>query len=397
MQELKEPIEYNSKTGVVNEKPVPNEVVHGSGQTWQKPDPNEVSIKQVQGNAPAPEPAPPVTMANIAEKKKRASKAPTSATGVTSGSSLSSLSEVLKSDRAEQDAWVQGGKKLSDAPDFLKPALSQKAEYDAWVQGGKKPSDTPDFLKNISSTGTSMGDIVRQRLRDTGTQAETPVSSKSPKPVKNNSFWNSEVQDMLRKGTLPPSSTIKNDLELHPMVETLPDNLTIKGSLKTGLGGRLKALPKGLIVEGSMDLGGSMIKTLPEKLNVPGDFKAPNNLISLPSNMTVGGSLNLNHCPITEYPKDVKVGKNVNLMDTKISTLPSNMKVPGDLDLFRTHVEKFPAGFVVKGKVRLPDGRVISSVNMRKEPATLIKDVVEPSSSVEDDESKKIGNDTFDQ
>ena len=63
-------------------------------------------------------------------------------------------------------------------------------------------------------------------------------------------------------------------------------------------------------------------------------------IISLPSDLKVGGDLYLYNSKITSLPSDLTVGGDLNLTNTPITSLPSDLKVGGDLYLYNTPLSK---------------------------------------------------------
>ena len=87
-----------------------------------------------------------------------------------------------------------------------------------------------------------------------------------------------------------------------------------------------------------LDLSGSSIKKLPNKLYVIGDLNLfSSNITKLPNDLYVDGSLYLIETGITELPDNLYVGDRLILRGcTQLSKLPDNLYVGGDLHVYGT-------------------------------------------------------------
>jgi len=88
--------------------------------------------------------------------------------------------------------------------------------------------------------------------------------------------------------------------ELIESKKTLPDNLTVEGSLNLEYCTSLKTLPDNLTIKGNLYLVGcTSLKTLPNNLTVKGylELAGCSSLKTLPNNLTVKGILFLWMCP----------------------------------------------------------------------------------------------------
>jgi hypothetical protein len=101
----------------------------------------------------------------------------------------------------------------------------------------------------------------------------------------------------------------------------------------------ITSLPDNLTVGGSLDLEGAAITSLPDNLTVGGSLYLEGAAItSLPDNLTVGGSLNLEGTAITSLPDNLTVGGSLNLRGTAITSLSDNLTVGGYLNLEGTAI-----------------------------------------------------------
>ena len=90
---------------------------------------------------------------------------------------------------------------------------------------------------------------------------------------------------------------------------------------------------------GSLDLRGTQITSLPDNLTVGGGLNLEGTRVtSLPDNLTVGGSLDLCGTRITSLPDNLTVGGYLNLCGTRVTSLPDNLTVGGGLNLEGTRV-----------------------------------------------------------
>jgi hypothetical protein len=91
---------------------------------------------------------------------------------------------------------------------------------------------------------------------------------------------------------------------------------------------------------GSLDLRGTGITSLPDNLTVGGSLDLENctGITSLPDNLTVGGYLDLRGTGITSLPDNLTVGGYLDLRGTGITSLPDNLTVGGSLYLRGTGI-----------------------------------------------------------
>jgi hypothetical protein len=139
----------------------------------------------------------------------------------------------------------------------------------------------------------------------------------------------------------------------------LPENFTVKGSLDLR-NVQIEKLPKGLTVSGYLDLSGTKIKELPEGLTVGRNLYLDSSLIEvLPKRLHVVGSLSLSYTKIKELPEGLIVGGDLDVSNTQIKELPKGLTVKGGLDLMNTPIECLPEGLKVGGSLYLDDSALI--------------------------------------
>ena len=134
------------------------------------------------------------------------------------------------------------------------------------------------------------------------------------------------------------------------------DNHLYHGGYLDLRGTGITSLPEGLTVGGSLDLEGCTgITSLPEGLTVGGYlYLRGTGITSLPEGLTVGGSLDLRGTGITSLPEGLTVGGNLDLRGTGITSLPEGLTVGGYLDLEGcTGITSLPEGLTVGGYLDL--------------------------------------------
>ena len=141
-----------------------------------------------------------------------------------------------------------------------------------------------------------------------------------------------EVQDYIvnnKRGNLNLDSL------LYPGPISLPDNLTVRGSLylRNSL---IKALPKNLRIEGDLNLSGADITTLPSDIKVGGFIELGQSKIeTLPDNLTVNSSLSVAGTKIKKLPKGLKVKYSLFLYGLpieRVEDLPADLEVQGRIE-----------------------------------------------------------------
>jgi Leucine-rich repeat (LRR) protein len=102
---------------------------------------------------------------------------------------------------------------------------------------------------------------------------------------------------------------------------------------------------KGLeLIDGSLDLRGTPIESLPENLSVGVDLDlSDTNIKSLPKNISVVRCLYLRGTPIRSLHENLCLVGHLDLRGTKIKSLPKNLSVGDDLDLRGTQIKALPA------------------------------------------------------
>lgn len=126
---------------------------------------------------------------------------------------------------------------------------------------------------------------------------------------------------------------VEGDVDLSGSdIATLPDNLTIIGSLIARECARLSALPAGLDIMDSLDLRNTPITSLPADIGVGLDIMLENTgLLSLPANLAVDGALDLEGTPVAALPATLSVGGYLNLRNTAVTELPEDWCIDGPL------------------------------------------------------------------
>ena len=125
---------------------------------------------------------------------------------------------------------------------------------------------------------------------------------------------------------------------------------------------------------GNLDLRGTGITSLPDNLTVGGslDIEGCTGITSLPENLTVGGSIDLRGTGITSLPDNLTVGGSLDLYGTGITSLPENLTVGGSIYLRGTgitdtsKVKKLHDGDYVEGRYLYADGILTHVRNRRR-------------------------------
>jgi hypothetical protein len=86
--------------------------------------------------------------------------------------------------------------------------------------------------------------------------------------------------------------------------------------------------------KGDLDLYNMQIKSLPDNLKVGRSLNLEDNPIAfLPNNLQVKKDLYLNNTEITSLPDNLKVGNDLTLLLLKIDSIPNNLQIGRDLNL----------------------------------------------------------------
>jgi hypothetical protein len=125
---------------------------------------------------------------------------------------------------------------------------------------------------------------------------------------------------------LPKNLTIKGDLIVPSGQESLPENLTVTGTLNLAKT-LIRELPTGMKV-GSLNLFGlSRLTSLPADIQITKDLNAEfSGLESIPP-LKLKGDLVLSDTDIQSLPEGLSVGGELDIMNTAIKTLPKKLKV----------------------------------------------------------------------
>ncbi len=165
------------------------------------------------------------------------------------------------------------------------------------------------------------------------------------------------LQKLIAFESLPKNKRILNgdirlaDFESDSNIITLPNDLQIKGSLYLGKSS-IKSLPENLKITGNLNCSFSKITSLPRGLIVIGDINmAGTDIKSLPDDMQVKGSLNLRASNVTSLSSGLRVGSDLDIRGTPITTLPARLQVGGGLFLTGTSITSLPADLQVGGLI----------------------------------------------
>lgn len=126
--------------------------------------------------------------------------------------------------------------------------------------------------------------------------------------------------------------TIRGDLNLYASgLTSLPDGLTVTGELHISRN-EIKTLPKNLTV-GSLDLSKTLVETLPDDITIRGSLALSDTPIrSLPDNLTIPGRLWILGGSIKSLPDNLTIGKDLYMSNLNFDEFPKNLKVQGDME-----------------------------------------------------------------
>lgn len=155
---------------------------------------------------------------------------------------------------------------------------------------------------------------------------------------------------------LPEGLDVKGDLELRGCseLESLPSDMTVGGSLVIAGSPISKlSLQSSQSIEGDLELTGCNIESLPDGLRVTGNLKLNGLPIkSLPKRLTVGGDLILHHCiQISSLPDDLCVGGRLKVFACPISNFPESLNIGGNLVIHRCDAQELSFGCELKGSL----------------------------------------------
>ncbi|BAE74771.1 hypothetical protein SG1496 [Sodalis glossinidius str. 'morsitans'] len=146
-----------------------------------------------------------------------------------------------------------------------------------------------------------------------------------------------------------------------------PDGiLVVRGHLDLR-GSGIAQLPERLVVAGSLLLTGCPLRQLPGMLSVGEvlDLK-DTSVTALPSGLTVGGPLFLENTPLRELAAHSRFEDSLDLESTPVSTLPVGLKVNGYLNIRGTAIAHLPPDLQLSGPLLLDAHRIRSPLAWRR-------------------------------
>lgn len=157
------------------------------------------------------------------------------------------------------------------------------------------------------------------------------ISRRSPeeRALKNTENLNKEISSYIKNGS-------KGDLNLSRYaLNKLPNKLKFVGGNLDVSYSKIKQLPNGLKIEGSLNVVGSDIEKLPDDIEIGTTLYSFDKLKSLPENLKLKKNLILNDSEIEFLPKGLEVNGRVNIVGTKIKidSLPKDIKIDGSFSL----------------------------------------------------------------
>jgi hypothetical protein len=120
----------------------------------------------------------------------------------------------------------------------------------------------------------------------------------------------------------------------------------------------IATLPDLEIVHGEFCLRNTSVTSLPEELKIGGRLWVYDTPIeTLPATIRVGGDILLNGCKKLKYlPKGLMVNGDLNLSDSALEELPKGLIVKGNLNITDTAIKTLPEDMIVGGNVIASEG-----------------------------------------
>jgi hypothetical protein len=229
-----------------------------------------------------------------------------------------------------------------------------------------------DNMKKVIAELTAMGIEVKD-----GKIKKSDVK----KVLANKTFSSDEAKKLILEGNLPENATVRGGLDLGgEYITSLPKGLKVEGALDLDYADGIVSLPAGLYAEElslrgteittlpkdlsvlHLYLHGSNVHTLPEGFKVQGNFQVGSKIKALPKGLEVGGYLDLRNTNITSLPEALEIGVYLDLRGTKITTLPADLKTGEYTNYADVFMDKFegekPKG--VKGNI-IVNNKVVAS------------------------------------
>lgn len=146
-----------------------------------------------------------------------------------------------------------------------------------------------------------------------------------------------------------------------------PDGiLVVRGHLDLR-GSGIDLLPDRLVVAGSLLLTGCPLGQLPDMLSVGEVLDLKDTLITaLPPGLAVGGPLFLENTPLRELAAHSHFEDSLDLESTPIAALPSGLKVNGYLNIRGTTIDHLPPDLQLAGPLLLDAHRIRSPLAWRR-------------------------------
>lgn len=140
-------------------------------------------------------------------------------------------------------------------------------------------------------------------------------------------------------------------------------------------------LPERLVVGGSLLMSGCPIAILPMDLTVFHDLDLSlSHITSIPADLKLLGTLSLENSRVVTLPAGLELFYGLDLENTPLNSLPVNLNVGGYLNLKGTNVTALPNDLMVGGHLLLDAKKFTTNLAYR----TLAYDEVPPVSGVED-------------
>lgn len=167
--------------------------------------------------------------------------------------------------------------------------------------------------------------------------------------------------EFLDKRAIPAGTTVIGDLRYEGKSEhtiSLPDDLTVRGTLRIK-GYKKIALPRGLCVEGDLDIGTSVF-VVPYKVDLWKNVAIHATEIYLPDGFSAGGNLDINCEEIRRFPRGLTVGGVLTVQGATFSLLPSDLKVGGAQLYGKCEIGEVEPGFVSSASLSMDSCNIAS-------------------------------------
>ena len=214
-----------------------------------------------------------------------------------------------------------------------------------------KPTKTEDRILRSNITR-----MLKQPTKSHDINGDVVINTKIPIKLPDNLSVDGNVNlEDSQIIELPAGLRVSKKLTTHKSLTRVPADLSVQ-ELDLSHCHELTELPEELHVRGDLNIEHSNIKALPKGLVVDGSVNgAESAVIGIGPNVRIRGDLNLNGTRLHKLPADLRVGGNISLVGSRVVAIPHNLTIKQSLLLARTHIRELPAGLRVPGVLDLGD------------------------------------------